>query len=131
MGEINEASCCSKNEAATYVIVHLKYVSINYREAITNFDTDHLPVIFVYYNGALEHQDMKFDIANDKYYIQRRLSSWGIIDSQHDELLVMEQDNKLRCNHFKYKSRHSLFGGMNTTFATQNYDHCMHYEDDL
>ena len=104
--------------------------SINHREAITNFDSDNLPVMFVCCNGTLKHQDMQFDISKDKHYIERTLNSWGVIHVQDKELLSVEEDSKVRCNDFKHKSRNSSFGGVATRFATQNNDDSIDYDDD-
>lgn len=94
----------------------VKFVAIPYQQAIANWPEEHLPTLFLYRHGTMQHQLVSLPSAISADQLEWKLAQLGVLETELDE------EPKGHARNFNLKAgsyRGTVFGGTGSELKTR------------
>ena len=113
-----ERTGCMENAVAALSssFVDVKFVAIPHQQAIANWPEEHLPTIFLYRHGKLQHQLVSLPTSISAEQLEWKLAQLGVLETDMEE----EPSGQNRTDRFKTGSYSgTVFGGTGSELKTR------------
>lgn len=115
--DVERTGCMEKAVSAlSSKFVDVKFVAIPHQQAIANWPEDHLPTVFLYRHGKLQHQLVSLPTSISEEQLEWKLAQLGVLETDLEE----EPSDQNRTYRFKSGSyRGTVFGGTASELMTR------------